>query len=289
MADLPVGSWWMSCRRAARCRRGLQQPGEGPQQRRLAAGVGADDDGDLPGRDRRPTGRRRPPGRRRRGAGPGRERGRRRRLGRQGRHVVDGRGPRPVGGGDVVERRLHGHPPRPTRLARASSQSRYGAPTTPVTTPTGSSVGANSRRATRSEQQHEQARRRAPPAPTASGRARQAAGDRRRRRARRSRSARRRGGDRGRGRRRRAGARSRLRSTRDAEAPRGVVAELQDAQRAEQATTTGSSTSVGDADRAHVLPAPAVEAAGEPHDGPLGLEDLGPGQQVRRDAGQERR
>ncbi len=46
----------------------------------------------------------------------------------------------------------HGHPPRPARLERAISHSRYGAPTMPVTTPTGSSVGANSRRATRSEQ-----------------------------------------------------------------------------------------------------------------------------------------
>ena len=36
-------------------------------------------------------------------------------------------------------------------MERASNHNRYGAPTTPVTTPTGSSVGANARRATRSE------------------------------------------------------------------------------------------------------------------------------------------
>ena len=47
--------------------------------------------------------------------------------------------------------------------------------------------------------------------------------------------------------------------------------------------TTGSRTRSASADRGDVLPAPAVEAAGEPHDGPLGLEDLGPGQQVLRD------
>ena len=40
------------------------------------------------------------------------------------------------------------------------------------------------------------------------------------------------------------------------------------------------------ADGPHVLPAAPVEAAGEPDDGPLGLEDLGPGQQVLRDARQ---
>ena len=76
---------------------------------------------------------------------------------------------------------------------------------------------------------------------------------------------------------------------RDAEALGRVVAELQHAQRPGRARRRRARrTHIGDADRCARAPAAPVEAAGEPHDGPLGLEDLGPGEQVLRDAASER-
>ena len=74
--------------------------------------------------------------------------------------------------------------------------------------------------------------------------------------------------------------RSATRSTRDAEPRGGVVAELQRPQRREPAHHGGHQHDEGEGERSHVVPAAAVEAAGQPHRGPLGVEDLGPGQQV---------
>ena len=182
----------------------------------------------------------------------------------------------------------HGHPPRPARLERASSHSRYGAPTTPVTTPTGSSVGANSRRATRSDSSTSRAptsaagtsasgspvsRRAIGPATKATKMIGPAAA-----------VAVRGEGD-GDEHERQPGA-----LDADAEALGGVVAELQHAQRTRSGRRrAGISTSVGDGDGPHVLPAAPVEAAGEPDDGPLSLEDLGAREQVLRHARQQRR
>ena len=151
-------------------------------------------------------------------------------------------------------------------------------------TPTGSSVGANSRRATRSDEQHEE-RSDAGGGHDAvrAGDRRQAAGDR--------------GGDEGdeddrpggrrptaRRARRRAMISSELGCARRAtpSAAGGVVAELQHAraERTGRTTISGTRTTRAIADRADVLPAAPVEAAGEPHRGPLGVEDLGPGEQV---------
>ena len=51
---------------------------------------------------------------------------------------------------------------------------------------------------------------------------------------------------------------------------------------------TGTSTTRASGDRPDVLPAAAVQAAGEPHGGPLGVEDLGPGEQVGGDRAEHR-
>ena len=163
--DLRVGSRWIDVPSSSTVpARRLEQPGQRPQQRRLAAGVGADDDGDLARRDLdRQVGDDDPlvvgeaevaaasvvvaASRRRRGA-----------RGRPGGPVDRRRG---------AESRSR-QPPLPTRLDRASNHSRYGAPTMPVTTPTGSSVGANTRRAT-GPTAASSARRPGPRCTTASG------------------------------------------------------------------------------------------------------------------------
>ena len=62
----------------------------------------------------------------------------------------------------------------------------------------------------------------------------------------------------------------------NAEALGGVVPEQHDLQPPGQGDDDRHQDEHGDADRADVGPAAPVEAAGEPHHGPLGLEDLGP-------------
>ena len=212
----------------------LQQPGQGAQQRRLAAGVGADDHGDLAVGDLDDRGRRRPRGRRRRASRSARQR-RRRLIGRSASAV--GRG--------------------------TSSHSRYGRAETAVTMPTGQlgrsehaagdEVGDTQRASAPTQRGRHDA---------GAGRRRQAAGDRAPRRRPRRRSVRRpRWRQRRQARRRRRISSSRVRSTRDAERRGGVVAELEQSQRPLRAARrSGTSTARAIADRAHLVPAAAVEA-----------------------------
>ena len=64
-----------------------------------------------------------------------------------------------------------------------------------------------------------------------------------------------------------------------------VVAEPEQRQPARQRDGQRDEHQQGEPDRLHVLPAPAVEAAGEPDDGALGVGDLGPDQQERGEGG----
>ena len=125
-------------RRAGRRRPSGQQAGEGAQQGRLAAGVRADHDGHRTGGDLHRAGRRPRSGRRRRGGG-GRPASR---VGRSHRWRER------RSSGTVILRFRSG---RLGRGARAGT----GAPITAVTTPTGSSVGAKARRASRSAADHD--------------------------------------------------------------------------------------------------------------------------------------
>ena len=260
-----VGSRWMlSPSSSTDAGLWLEQPGEGAQQRRLAAGVGADDAGDLARRDLDATGRGRPRAGRRRGSGPRRLEG-------------------------VVRRRVVSRssaqcqPPLPTRLARASSQMRYGAPMMPVTTPTGSSVGGEAAAGRRGRTTSSST------APTSAGGDQgercvdQPAGDRGGDERDERDGAGRRGGDGGERdadehQQRRGSARP---GRRDPWRCRRRAAACAAAGSSEQ--RAGTSTSIASRDRADVVPAAAVERAGQPHRGALRVVDLGPGQQVRRD------
>ena len=86
-------------------------------------------------------------------------------------------------------------------------------------------------------------------------------------------------------RRRRATSSSRDRSTRTPEPLGGVVAELQGrSDRVERAASRGPAPAIASGERPDVFPAAAVERAGQPHRGALRVVDLGPGQQVGRHA-----
>ena len=150
--------------------------------------------------------------------------------------------------------------------------------------PTGSSVGAKMRRATRSAKTVSSAPTSAAGTMRDARRTHEAAGDRRRHE-----------GDEG----DRSGGGGGERGQRDADqhqaqpgAPdpdaergSGVVAELEQAQAATEHERHRHQHGERDADRANVLPPAAVERAGQPHGGALDLVDLGAGDQVVGDGG----
>ena len=238
-----------------RARPRLEQPGQAAQQGGLAAGVGADDRGHLAVEQRDVE------------------------VADDRRAVVaEGQ---PLGAQSA-------HPPPPCRLVVMSSQSRYGAPTAPVTTPVGSGVGS-SWAATRSAASSSAAPTRAAASDAAGGRTEQPVGDR--------------SGDQ-RDERDRPGHRHRQRDERDrggeqpgpaqlgtrAEPAGGVVAELEYAQLALAAARPSTSRTGTVANRTRSsLGVGLADRAGQPVHRLPSLEDLGPAQHVADQPLEERR
>ena len=265
-----------------RARRGAEQAGQAPQQRRLAAGVGAHDDRDPPGRDRERqvvdddpvvVGERQVAG----GDGAGAE-------------------ARAAGGGVVRWRRRSGRSCAVIRRSRCgwpgpAARAGTARRATAVTMPTGSSVGASTRRATRSEATSSRAPTAAAGQQGGAAAADQPAGDL----AATTRATKPIGPGGGTATAASADAdeqqaRARDRSTR---VPRPAAASSpRSSMRRCRASSEGDRRQQRPARQPsgrHVVPAPPVEAAGQPHHRPLGVVDLGPGQQVRGDRRQHRR